>query len=193
MQARKSKKGKSDKKTPKPLGIESARYNFQERSNIEDDFDFGQRIISRSVSALATSSSAATAASNILLCPTCSSSLTAAKTTSFGSISSGSKKTSTIATPISHENNIVEQQSQKEYYRSCNRGLFFMLLSLLVLVFWGKICCIFWTSTWLFIVPRWMVKDGRVDSSLAAMRPSEFKKKVVMEGLLARDRGRISS
>ncbi|GMN63018.1 hypothetical protein TIFTF001_032095 [Ficus carica] len=173
--ARKIKKVRSNKKTPSKFLSESARYDYHNSTNKDDfefDFDFGQRI-SHSVSALATSSSTLSATNSNSLCPSCPSS-SVTKTTPFRSTSTRSRKT---------QENVHHQYSQKD----C--GLLLMLISLLVLVFWGKICAIFCTSTWLFFMPRGIKYHDRIESPPPAENSSEFKRKIVMEGLLARERG----
>lgn len=130
--------------------MESARFNSQETSKNLDQSDYGQRIISRSLSALATSSSASSASDS--LCTKCSSLIS------------------------------ITNPNERDYYES-NCGLFLMLISLLVLIFWGRVCAIFCTSTWLFLMPRWTIKNNRIDE----LSP-ERKRKIVMEGLLSRQR-----
>ncbi|EXC12063.1 hypothetical protein L484_006607 [Morus notabilis] len=176
--ARKIKKGKSDKKSSHSLS-ESARYSYQKSSHKDQfdfDFGFGQRIISRTASALATSPSASTATS---YCPSCSSSLVA-KPTSFASNSTESKPT---------YENVKQQYRQRGYDTTCKSGLFLMLISLLVLVFWGKICAIVYTSTWFCFVARWINVKVMTDLTDPSENSSECKRKIVMEGLLARERG----
>lgn len=173
--ARKIKKARSNKKTPSKFLSENARYNYHNSTNKDDfefDFDFGKRI-SHSVSALATSSSTLSAANSNSLCPSCSSS-SVTKTTPSRSTWTRSRKT--------HEN-VHHQYSQNDSV------LLLMLISLLVLVFWGKICAIFFTSTWFFFILRGIKYHDRIESPPPAENSSEFKRKIVMEGLLARERG----
>ncbi|CAL1385434.1 unnamed protein product [Linum trigynum] len=78
---------------------------------------------------------------------------------------------------------------------SSNVGLCLVLVSLVVLVFWGKICAIIFTSTWLFFVPHCI--PGTV-SRIGALycrkiEPEENYRKnkvVVMEGFVERNRNR---
>lgn len=55
---------------------------------------------------------------------------------------------------------VVEAQHHQHYGRGCydpNVGLCFILISLLILILWGKLCAIFCTSTWLFLGARWNI------------------------------------
>lgn len=75
---------------------------------------------------------------------------------------------------------------------NCSSGLCLILLSLLVLVMWGKVCAIVCTSTWLFLVPRlgsWN-KSFRLMDNSRKIDYEEQKKKIIMEGLLQRNRNR---
>ncbi|XP_057972512.1 uncharacterized protein LOC131160671 [Malania oleifera] len=82
-------------------------------------------------------------------------------------------------------------------HSSCEEGsrndstsaLFLLAVSLLVLVCWGKICAIVCTSTWLFFVPRRrdLPENGKETPVVDSV---EYKKRVIMEGLLERTRNR---
>ncbi|CAL1352758.1 unnamed protein product [Linum trigynum] len=65
---------------------------------------------------------------------------------------------------------------------SSNVGLCSVLVSLVVLVLWGKICAIIFTSTWLFFVPRCIPGTAGSLSKIGAycrkIEPEEYKKKV---------------
>lgn len=70
-------------------------------------------------------------------------------------------------------------------------GLCLVLVSLMVLVLWGKVCAILCTSTWLFLVPR--CSKARNNSSqkildYEGIDSKEYKKMIIMEGLLERNR-----
>ncbi|KAJ4843007.1 hypothetical protein Tsubulata_005385 [Turnera subulata] len=94
-------------------------------------------------------------------------------------------------TEFRHIHDNGQDQPGKGYYSS-NIGLCLLLISLLVLVFWGKLCSILCTSVWLFLVPRLHIKKhsslqyaagcGEIDSE-------EYKKRIIMGGLLERNRG----
>ncbi|GFZ06605.1 hypothetical protein Acr_18g0007750 [Actinidia rufa] len=78
---------------------------------------------------------------------------------------------------------------------SSNVGLCLLLVSLLVLIVWGKVCAILCTSTWFFLVPRGIRKVGSavnlVDLPEIDSESEGYKKRVIMEGLLQRNRSRV--
>ncbi|XAR67520.1 hypothetical protein NMG60_11002300 [Bertholletia excelsa] len=78
--------------------------------------------------------------------------------------------------------------ASKERYSS-NYGLCLMVLCLLILVVWGRTCAIFCTSTCLFLVPP---RVKRVESLRRCVDSPEQKRRVVMEGLLRRNRSWVS-
>lgn len=68
-------------------------------------------------------------------------------------------------------------------------GFYYVLMSLFVLIFWGKACAIVCTCTWLLFVPRRSVSNNvssRIDEISKACS-ERYKKKVIMEGLLERN------
>ncbi|CAI0375530.1 unnamed protein product [Linum tenue] len=62
---------------------------------------------------------------------------------------------------------------------SSNVGLCLVLVSLVVLVLWGKICAIIFTSTWLFFVPRCIPGTAgslsRIGAYYRKIEPEEYK------------------
>lgn len=77
---------------------------------------------------------------------------------------------------------------------SSNVGLYFLLICLVALIFWGKAFAVFCTSTCLFLIPcRFKRVDDRsgvnVNNSVHVIDvdSEEYKKKVIMEGLLERN------
>lgn len=85
--------------------------------------------------------------------------------------------------------------AQKHGNEGCgfNAGLFLLLICLLVLIFWGKICAIFCTSTWFFLVPRssrLCVSPEAGKEFYSGIGFEKNKKKVIMEGLLGRNHAR---
>ncbi|KAF8414014.1 hypothetical protein HHK36_002012 [Tetracentron sinense] len=75
---------------------------------------------------------------------------------------------------------------------SSSAGLYLLLISLSIMIFWGRICAIFCTSAWLYFVYRWNSGDGPPENGNKSpeMDSREYKKKVIMEGLLERNRHR---
>lgn len=77
-------------------------------------------------------------------------------------------------------------------------GMSVVMVTLLIMVMWGRLCAILCTSAWLYFVPR---LSSAVDSDGGALGRArdldlgskECKKKVVFEGFLERDNHRINS
>lgn len=76
-------------------------------------------------------------------------------------------------------------------------GILLLLLSLLVMVFCGRLYAILWTSSWLCFVPRRKSDAGLAVENPMAVGPPELrwtgleaneKKRLVLEGLLERNR-----
>lgn len=98
---------------------------------------------------------------------------------------------------------LQQQQHQKknivrssEFFNT-NIGLSLIMLSLLVLIVYGKICAILCTSTWLLLMSARFKERVVVKNSLKwdyqlpreSVDSGEYKKRVIMEGLLDRNRG----
>lgn len=86
-------------------------------------------------------------------------------------------------------------QEPKKWFGSSKINYCLIFISLLVLVLWGKVCAIVCTSTWLYFVPHWnhdkkIMPENVTDSS--KFDSKEYKKKIVIEGLLERDHSRGS-
>ncbi|PWA85544.1 hypothetical protein CTI12_AA147860 [Artemisia annua] len=82
-------------------------------------------------------------------------------------------------------------------------GMSIILVTLLIMVLWGKLCAILCTSAWFFVAPRLGGPEGHSAIAMAEKRrlesgddmeteSVEYKKKVVMEGLLKRNHRNIS-
>ncbi|PIA51624.1 hypothetical protein AQUCO_01100465v1 [Aquilegia coerulea] len=97
----------------------------------------------------------------------------------------------------SKENNNITRLSPKN-------GLFLLLISLMVLIFWGRICAIICTSTWVYFGPvgrsNLEKEDNNYDDNDEGivlkpaeqeMESREYKKRVIMEGLLERSHSRF--
>lgn len=80
-----------------------------------------------------------------------------------------------------------ERPSHSENFTIC-----LLLLTLTALILWGKVCAIVCTSTWLLLVPRWStIKCAKspfdiADESSSIMDSPEYKKKIILKGLLQR-------
>lgn len=71
-------------------------------------------------------------------------------------------------------------------------GMSIMMGTLVIMLIWGKLCAILCTCAWLYMVPRLRTKENsRLSSSSLDFESVEYKKKVVLEGLLQRDRRRV--
>ncbi|XP_010277887.1 PREDICTED: uncharacterized protein LOC104612235 [Nelumbo nucifera] len=82
------------------------------------------------------------------------------------------------------------------YSSTYSSGLYLLLISLFFMVFWGRLCAILLTSTWLYLVPRWRSDNDEVQTQpknamstkwSPELDSKEYKKKVIMEGLLERN------
>lgn len=79
-------------------------------------------------------------------------------------------------------------------------GMSIIMVSLVIMLVWGKICAILCTSAWFYMVPRLrkvvdsndMEKMGS-DSGGPDLNSEEHKKKVVLEGLLQRNHRRSAA
>ncbi|XP_022734799.1 uncharacterized protein At5g23160-like [Durio zibethinus] len=144
--------------------------------------------------------------------PSCEDNHSTRSTSTFSSTSTNSSLSSTTAATITATTSrcsssslscnsrpcvsqSVETNVPRKYCSGFNVGK--CLVSLLVLVIWGKICAIFCTSTWLFFTCR-SIKHVRSENiAVDHHRDSPEtdteiynKKKIIMEGLLERDHSR---
>ncbi|KAJ6843604.1 uncharacterized protein M6B38_295890 [Iris pallida] len=67
-------------------------------------------------------------------------------------------------------------------------GLCFVLMSLVVMMFCGRVCAILWTATWLCLLPQRRPPGFDDAAALRRRRAEEEKRRVVMEGFLHRSR-----
>lgn len=79
-------------------------------------------------------------------------------------------------------------------------GLFLLLISLFVLVFWGRVCALICTSTWIYFGPSFRQNKEQEEVEAEITRKTEevremgsrqYKKRVIMEGLLERTHSRV--
>jgi len=99
------------------------------------------------------------------------------------------------ASPRSESKNPPRPPAAFRNYDSAT-GLFLLLLSLSAMVFCGRLYAILWTSSWLCLVPRRNSDAGLAVENATAEEPPELrrslkeseKKRVVLEGLLERNR-----
>ncbi|XP_052208319.1 uncharacterized protein LOC127812060 [Diospyros lotus] len=106
----------------------------------------------------------------------------------------------TSTTPFSSSSaSSISSNSRSSLYRKVeegcisNVGLCFLLVLLLVLIVWGKACSIVCTSSMLFLVPsRRGIHSPEAVVYPAEMDSAEYKKRVIMDGLLERSRNRVA-
>ncbi|KAF8409383.1 hypothetical protein HHK36_005458 [Tetracentron sinense] len=92
------------------------------------------------------------------------------------------------------QNNSVQElgQKPKKMVAGYYSGLYLLLISLSVMVFWGRVCAVLCTATWLYFVSRWDSGDEQPENVIKSpeINSREYKKKVIMEGLLERNHRR---
>ncbi|GMJ13006.1 hypothetical protein like AT5G08240 [Hibiscus trionum] len=95
---------------------------------------------------------------------------------------------------------IHDRVNLKEHKRKDNRvvqkldpvmGLFVITVTLVIMLFWGRLCAILCTSAWFYFRPRTVINDNDTknitDSSDSDLNSEEYKKRIVLEGLLERN------
>ncbi|XVE49813.1 hypothetical protein DITRI_Ditri01bG0111700 [Diplodiscus trichospermus] len=117
--------------------------------------------------------------------------LTISKSNSVSSISSCSSSSHTN-TYINHQNRETKpKQGRVDRGLSSNSAILLLLLSLAVTIFWGKICAILFASISLYFLSH--QQPTGVTGNLENIKTSpekksrDYKKKVIMEGLLERN------
>lgn len=75
-------------------------------------------------------------------------------------------------------------------------GMSILGVTLLIMIFWGRFCAILCTSAWLYFIPRFRNSGGGnyeedgakiMSKNDVDFDSEEYKKKVIMEGLLGRN------
>ncbi|KAJ9184110.1 hypothetical protein P3X46_007882 [Hevea brasiliensis] len=78
-------------------------------------------------------------------------------------------------------------------------GMSIVMITLIIMLLWGRLCAILCTSAWLYFIPRLAAKvkptpNGTVKNGLVSgepdFNPEEHKKRVVLEGFLERNHRR---
>ncbi|KAF7139893.1 hypothetical protein RHSIM_Rhsim06G0192100 [Rhododendron simsii] len=126
--------------------------------------------------------------------------------------SPNSSSTTTTSTPICSslvssygaspvESKQVDKPTSTEKARECSSptvGFCVLLVCLVVLTFWGRVVAILCTSMFLFLVRRRIERSHSVDLPVNGIDlpvndvdSEAYKKKVIMEGLLDRNRSRV--
>ena len=99
----------------------------------------------------------------------------------------------TIKRPSKENDN---HQNGKKSGRHPFAGTSIIIMTLVLLLVWGKLCAILCTSAWFYFVPRLRISEDSVSNGLISAESfydsEEYKKKVVMDGFLERSRRSIS-
>ncbi|KAE8727373.1 hypothetical protein F3Y22_tig00005465pilonHSYRG00125 [Hibiscus syriacus] len=74
-------------------------------------------------------------------------------------------------------------------------GISIIMVTLITMVLWDRLCAILYTSAWLYVCPRFRTRSNSNKSTVETtassddlyLNSSEYKKKVVLEGLLQRN------
>lgn len=115
--------------------------------------------------------------------------------TNFGSIDSSSESkanSENLSDSVKQSTENEQDSFAEETDMGCkiriNFGIYLFLICLLLTVLWGKLFGILFTSIWLYFVRHW--REVNVRQKEVTERPKteskEYKKKVIMEGLLER-------
>ncbi|KAJ1383780.1 putative transmembrane protein [Sesbania bispinosa] len=89
----------------------------------------------------------------------------------------------------------VEDYLKRKGNYGSNTALFMLLISLLILIMWGKFSAILFTSIWFYLVPpsrRRPCNEGVSCGGESECDSVQYKKKIIMEGLLERSHSRVS-
>lgn len=74
-------------------------------------------------------------------------------------------------------------------------GMSIVVMTLMIMLLWGKLCAILCASAWFYFVPRLRseddVKNGLIQREFN-LDSEDYKKRVVLEGFLERKRRSIS-
>ncbi|XP_027362426.1 uncharacterized protein At5g23160-like [Abrus precatorius] len=96
----------------------------------------------------------------------------------------------------------MQSQTTSKKHKNARRsydsvvGMSVLAVTLLIMIFWGRLCAILCTSAWLYFIPRFKKSDNENDdgdpnttmkSNGVDLDSEEYKKKVIMEGLLERN------
>ncbi|XP_039054597.1 uncharacterized protein At5g23160-like [Hibiscus syriacus] len=107
---------------------------------------------------------------------------------------SNSVPNSTPETSKHQEREVKEKQEGIQRGWSSSNAVFWVVISLAMTIFWGKIYAILSASIWLYFLPRLQQPAGEIENLNSIKRSSEEKseddKKIIMEGLLKRKQSR---
>lgn len=81
-------------------------------------------------------------------------------------------------------------------------GMSIIVVTLIIMLFWGRLCAILCTSAWFYFLPRFTSSSAAATATATAgtatasiisdldLNSEEYKKKVVLEGFLERNNHR---
>ncbi|KAG6767180.1 hypothetical protein POTOM_028362 [Populus tomentosa] len=96
----------------------------------------------------------------------------------------------TIKRPNKENDHQIGKQSDHPF-----AGMSIIIMTLVLMLVWGKLCAILCTSAWFYFVPRLRISEDSMSNGLISVEsfydPEEYKKKVVMDGFLERSRRSI--
>ncbi|KAL3503292.1 hypothetical protein ACH5RR_037741 [Cinchona calisaya] len=188
---RSRKSGQEEKSSTRPSNLDKLINSFRNKksSSCKESSD---------VDSLLTDSSRSTLFSSSTTTAPSSQSSSRASSLASNSRSESERKKSCLINlkQLNHKPATIYSKRSMNNGSYCNPrvALYFLLICLVALIFWGKAFAIFCTSTCLFLIPCWfkrvddrtVVNNHNVES--VDFDSDEYKKKVIMEGLLERSR-----
>lgn len=105
-------------------------------------------------------------------------------------------KKSVAKTTIGKVNDDEKSNQQRVHVSSHDNfnsiiGMSILMVTLLIMLFWGKVCAIVCTCAWLYFLPRFRPENEVIITRKVAgdvdRNSEEYKKKVVLEGFLERN------
>ncbi|CAN4090295.1 unnamed protein product [Withania somnifera] len=109
------------------------------------------------------------------------------------------KRNNSVAETATRKVNTDNKKSSQQRLSSDNNfdsiiGMSILMVTLLIMLFWGKACAIVCTCVWFYFIPRLRPKNKAIVARKNGMvagdvnvESEEYKKKVVLEGLLKRN------
>lgn len=102
------------------------------------------------------------------------------------------KKTESIN--VENDDGNVGVKNQNKEALDSIVGMSIIVVILVLMLIWGKLCAILCTAAWFYMIPRLrtavdsnVVVNNALESDVLNLNSDEHKKKVVLEGLLQRD------
>lgn len=96
------------------------------------------------------------------------------------------------------DDNVTSVKNQNKEALDSIFGMLVIVVILLFILFWGKLCAVLCTSAWFYMFPRLRtavdsnaIVNNALESDELNLNSDEHKKKVVLEGLLQRNRPNV--